>query len=81
MKAKSKRLGQKVRTPVCLKDSEDLGAGLNLDRCTMVGRLLWTTYFLSLGLHRGICCSGDISCISLVQWDLSRCKAQKDSRR
>lgn len=69
------KAGQKVRTPVCREDSEDLGAGLNLDRCTIVGGLFWTTFFLCLGLHCGVCCR-DIRDVSLVQHDISDCKAQ-----
>lgn len=67
--------GQKVRIPVCPKDSEDLGAGLNLDRYTMVRGLFWTIFFLCPGLHRGVCCR-DIRGVSLVQWDMIHGKAQ-----
>lgn len=71
MKARSKSPSQQVRTPVSSKDFEDLGAGLNLDRCTMVGGLFWTTLSLYLELHRGVCCR-DIRDVSLVPWDRRR---------
>ena len=57
---------KKVRTPVCHGDFEDLGAGLNLDRCTMVGDRFWTTYALCLRLHYGVC-SIDTRSISIVE--------------
>ena len=55
MKARLKRPWQKVRTPICREDSKDSGTGLNLDNCTMMGGLFWTTYLHFLGLHRGVC--------------------------
>ena len=65
MKARVKRPGQKVRTPMCRKDLEDIGAGLNFDRCALVVGLFGTTFLLLIGLHLGVCCRG-IRCISLV---------------
>ena len=79
--ARSERPGQKVRILVCREDSEFLWAGLNLDRCIVVGGLLWTTYFRCLGLHCGVCCRRNIRCISLVQQDVSQGKAQKNFGR
>lgn len=70
---------QKVRIPVRPKESEDLGAGLNLDRYAMVDGPFGTTYFLCLGMPRGVCCR-DIRSISLVQWAMSHEKAQMEFR-
>ena len=41
---------------MCREDSEELGADLKFDRCTVVGGFFQTTLFLLFRLHSGVCC-------------------------